>query len=56
MSEYAKILKESFPEYPLATWTMPVFVLWLASFFDRRLTPEFLDEAGKVFSNAIEDC
>jgi len=48
MSEFGTVLKKQFPDYPVATVSMPYFVLRLLALIDGRLTPELLAEAGNV--------
>jgi nucleoside-diphosphate-sugar epimerase len=49
--DMAKQLKQQFPEYPLPTRNLPNFVMYLSSFFDKRVSRPFL----KKFLNARQE-
>jgi len=49
MYEMGGILSKHFPGYNVPTREMPVALLKLVSYVDKRITPERLDSAGKEF-------
>ena len=48
MKDIAKILKQHFPYHPIPTYAMPFFLFKLLSFFDARITPEYLKDRTVV--------